>query len=186
MTHALPQRRLTAEDLYAIPDDDLKHELEAGLLVSEPAPGARHGYSAARVCTLLGAHVHESGLGAVFGNDTGYVLARSPDTVRGPDVSFVARERLSRAGVPVGPFPGAPDLAVEVLSPSNTPAAIRAKVAEYLVAGTRLVWVVDPDTRTVTVYRSLLAPRTLAETESLDGEEVVPGLRIAVAELFVP
>lgn len=185
MARALPQRRLTVDDLYGMPDDDgLKHELECGFLTSEPAPGARHGYSAARMCRLLATHVDERGLGAVFGNDTGYVLARSPDTVRGPDVSFVARERLQSVALPVGPFPGAPDLAVEILSPSNTPAAVRAKVADYLAAGTRLVWVVDPDSRTVTAYRSLLAPRILAETETLDGQEVVPHLRIAVAELF--
>lgn len=84
----------------------------------------------------------------------------------------------------VGPFPGAPDLAVEILSPSNTPAAIRGKVAEYLVAGTRIMWIVDPDSRTVTVYRSLLVPHVLAEAETLDGEDVVPGFRITVAELF--
>ncbi len=183
MGQALPHRGLTVDDLYGMPDDDgLKHELESGTLVSEPAPGARHGYSAARMCKLLAAHVDEHGLGAVFGNDTGYVLARSPDTVRGPDVSFVARERLEQVGLPVGPFPGAPDLAVEILSPSNTAAAMRAKVADYLAAGTRLVWVVDPHSRTVTAYRSLLAPRVLVET--LDGEDVVPGLRIAIAELF--
>jgi len=184
MSHAQPARRLSAEDLAALPDDGSKHELQAGLLVSEPAPGARHGYCAARVCVLLGTHVHAIGLGAVFGNDTGYLLARSPDTVRGPDVSFVARERLGTTALPIGPFPGAPDLAVEVLSPSNSPAAIRGKVADYLAAGTRLVWVVEPETRTVTIYRSLLAPRTLAERETLDGEEVVPGFRVAVTELF--
>src|SRR5688572_24682982 len=97
MTQALPQGRLTVDDLYGMPNDDgLKHELESGCLVAEPAPGARHGYSAARMCRLLATHVDERGLGAVFGNDTGYVLARSPDTVRGPDVSFVARERLEQ------------------------------------------------------------------------------------------
>jgi Uma2 family endonuclease len=185
MSEALSQDGLTLEGLYRIAEDDgLKHELEAGCLVSEPPPGARHGYAAARMCRLLATHVDERGLGAVFGNDTGYLLARAPDTLRGPDVSFVTRERLVRVELPRGPFPGAPDLAVEILSSSNTPARIRAKVADYLAAGTRLVWVVDPDSKTVKVYRSLLAPRVLGETDALDGEEVVPGLHIAVAELF--
>ena len=184
MTDALHQARLTVDDLYNLPDDDLKHELAAGFLLSEPAPGARHGYSAVRMCMLLGAHVEQRGLGVVLGNDTGFILARSPDTVRGPDVSFVARARLGRGKLPVGPFPGAPDLAVEILSPSNTPADIRGKVADYLTAGTQLVWVVDPASRTVTTYRSLLAQRLLPETATLDGEDVVPGFSIVVAELF--
>jgi putative restriction endonuclease len=116
MARALPQGGLSVDDLYGTPDDyGLKHELESGLLVAEPAPGARHGYSAARMCRLIATHVDERGLGVVFGNDTGYVLARSPDTVRGPDVSFVARERLGQVELPVGPFPGAPDLAVETI-----------------------------------------------------------------------
>jgi len=174
----------TVDDLCGLPDDGLKHEIEAGRLLSEPAPGARHGYSAIRMAYLLEAHVERHGLGVVLGNDTGFVLARSPDTVRGPDVSFVAREKLGGRRLPVGPFPGAPDLAVEILSPSNTPASIRAKVADYLAAGTRLVWVVDPAARRVTAYRSLLAPRTLDETHTLDGEEVVPGFSSGIDQLF--
>ena len=183
--HALPQPALTVEDFYALPDDDgAKHELQAGVLLAEPLPGMQHGWMAARIAALLARHVQEHRLGAVFSNDTGYILARSPDTVRGPDVSFVSGERLGTTGLPAGPFPGAPDLAVEVLSPSNTPAAIRAKVADYLAAGTHLVWIVDPAGRTVTTYRTLLAPRVLAEPEVLDGEDVVPGFRISVAELL--
>lgn len=99
-------------------------------------------------------------------------------------MSFVVRERLERGQLPVGPFPGASDLAVEILSPGTAAAAIRAKVADYLAAGTRLVWVVDPGSKTATVYRNLLAPRILGETEGLDGEDVVPGLRIGLAQLF--
>jgi Uma2 family endonuclease len=119
----------------------------------------------------------------VLGNDAGFILARSPDTVRGPDVSFVSRVRYDTANE-VGAFPGAPDLAVEVWSPSNTPAAIHAKVGDYLAAGTRCVWVLDPDTGTVAVYRSLLCPRTFGGSDFLDGEDVVPGFRVGVAEIF--
>lgn len=119
-----------------------------------------------------------------FSNDTWFVLSRSPDTVRGPDVSFVTRERFERVGDLTTAFPGAPDLAVEVLSPSTTPAAIHGKVADYLTAGTRCVWVVDPDARIVRVFRSLLSPIALACGEQLDGEDVVPCFRVPVELLF--
>lgn len=175
---------LRVEDLYALPEDGMKHELQAGKLVSEPLPGSRHGRVALHVGALLDAHVRRRRLGVVLGNDSGFILSRSPDTVRGPDVSFVRRERFEGSEDLVGPFPGAPDLAVEVLSPSNAPATIHAKVGDYLAAGTRTVWVIDPEAETVVVYRSLLSPRTLGETDDLDGEEVVPGFRASVSELF--
>jgi len=177
---------MSVDDLYAIPDDNLKHELQAGVLVSEPLPGFRHGRVAVRIGRLLDAYVQGRGIGAVVGCDTGFVLARDPDTVRGPDVAFVAKERMASIADEARAFEGAPDFAVEVLSPSNTPATVRAKVADYLAAGARVVWVVDPDPgrETVTVYRSLLAPRSLSRDDELDGEDVVPGFRARVAELF--
>src|SRR3990172_1459350 len=89
---------MTVDDLYAMPDDGLKHELQAGLLVAEPLPGSRHGRIAARITALLEAHVRRRRLGTVFSNDTGFLLSRSPDTVRGPDVSFVGRRRCEVAG----------------------------------------------------------------------------------------
>ena len=112
------------------------------------------------------------------------MLARKPDTVRGPDVAFVSRERFERNADTVKAFAGAPDLAVEVLSPSNTAAAMHAKVADYLAAGARCVWVVDPESQTVTVYTSLLWPYRLGEEETLDGDDVVPGFRVRVGEIF--
>ena len=184
MTLPMADRLLTVEDLDAMPEDGLKYELQAGLLVSEPLPGGRHGRVAANVAGLLREHVRRQALGVVYVNDTGFVLARRPDTVRGPDVAFVSRERFAATGDPVGAVPGAPDLAVEVLSPSNTPASVHAKVADYLAAGTRLVWIVDPGREMVTVYRSLLSPRVLSHDQELDGEDVVPEFRVAVAELF--
>ncbi len=183
---ARPQHeRLTSvDDLYGMPEDGLKYELQGGQLVSEPLPGMRHGQVAARIAQLLGTHVQRHRLGVVISNDSGFILSRSPDTVRGPDVSFVSRERFERIEDPSKAFPGAPDLAVEVLSPSNTPASLHAKVADYLAAGTRRVWVVDTETETVVVYGALLAPRTLATDDALEGEDIVPGFRAIVAELF--
>ena len=184
MVHPMRNDRLTVEDLYTLPEDGMKYELQGGMLVSEPLPGSRHGRVATRMAALLDAHVRRSRLGVVFSNDSGFILSRSPDTVRGPDVAFVSRERFAGSENLVGAFPGPPDLAVEVLSPSNTPSAIHAKVGDYLAAGARCVWVIDPEAEAVVVYRSLLLPRTLTETDLLDGEDVVPGFRAAVLELF--
>ena len=167
-----------------MPDDGCHYELQAGVLISEPVPGWRHGRVAFRVAELVGAHVRRNHLGVVVTNDSGFILSRSPDTVRGPDVSFVSQERLASVGDPVAAFPGAPDLAVEVLSPSNTPAGMHAKVADYLAAGTRSVWVVDAEARTVVEYRSLLSPRTLLPGDVLEAEDMLPGFALDVAELF--
>ena len=177
---------MNVEGLYTMADDGLKHELQAGILLSEPRPGFRHGLVTATVTELLGRHVRLQALGVVLAGDPGFVLARDPDTLRGPDVAFVSKDRLPRAEDQVHAFEGAPDLAVEVLSPSNTRTAVHAKVADYLAAGTRLVWVIDPDPEreTVTIYRSLLAPRTLSRDDELGGEDVVAGFRVTVAELF--
>jgi Uma2 family endonuclease len=184
MPYTNPQRLMVVDDLYGLPDDGWKHELQAGCLVSEPLPGFRHGQIAARLAQLLGAHVYRERLGAVLSNDSGFVLSTSPDTVRGPDVAFVTRERLASFVDRSKAFPGAPDLAVEVRSPSNTAAEIHAKVAEYLAAGTRLVWVVDSEVRTITAYKTLLAPTLIGEGQFLEGQEVVPGFRVGVDELF--
>ena len=184
MPNPLRDHSFTIDDLRDLPDDNYKYELQAGLLVSEPLPGSRHGRVASRATELLSAHVRGNRLGVVFTNDTGFVLSRSPDTLRGPDVAFVSRERFERIGDVITAFPGPPDLAIEVLSPSNTPAAIRAKVADYLAAGTRLVWVIDSSVESVVEYRSLLSPRTIEEDDILEGHDVVPGLSVRVGELF--
>jgi Uma2 family endonuclease len=167
-----------------MPDDGFRYELAAGRLLREPLPGARHGRIAARLARHLDEHAARTGLGVVLVNDTGFVLARSPDTVRGPDIAFVARERYERIGDVVTAFPGPPDLAVEVVSPSNSPADVHSKVADYLAAGTRLVWVVDPDSREVEVYGSLLEPLALRDDDELDGGEVLPGFRLRIADIF--
>jgi Uma2 family endonuclease len=177
-------RAFTVDDLYAMPDDGRVYEIEAGLLVSEPLPSPRHGRVVAALAELLRRHVRSRGLGVVLAADAGFLLAREPDTLRGPDVSFVARERYLRLEDESRAFPGPPDLAIEVLSPGNTPAALHGKVADYLAAGARLVWLVDPERQCVTVYRSLLAPRTLPAEGELDGEDVLPGFRARVADIF--
>lgn len=178
-----PQPRLTEDDLQALPDDAYRYELVEGLLLREPAPALRHARVQRRVLIALATYVEEHDLGEVCA-ELGFVLSKDPDTVRAPDVSFLSRGTLARLRDDTRLFPGAPDLAIEVLSPSNRPGEIRAKVADLLAAGSRLVWVVDPALRHVTAYRALLAPRVLREHDVLDGEDVVPGFSLAVAALF--
>jgi len=180
----MPNSLKTAADLANLPDDSYRHELVAGVIVAEPLPTHRHDRARWRVERHLRDHVDARNLGEVFG-EAGYLLARDPDTVRGPDLSFVSRERL--AGFNDRKFfSGAPDLAVEILSPSNRPGEMHAKVADYLAAGTRLVSVVDPERRMVTTYTGLLAPRRLEAPAELDGGDVLPGLSIPLESIFEP
>src|SRR5262245_8455972 len=183
MDSSANNRPLTEADLARLPDDGLRHELQAGVLVAEPRPFPLHAQVQARVLTILDGFVRSKGLGQVL-CDAGFLLARNPDTVRGPDVSFVTRDRWSAVADRERFFRGAPDLAIEVLSRSNRPAEVHAKVADYLAAGARLVWVVDPRQRAVTVHRTLLSPRRLGAEAVLEGEDVVPGFAVRVAELF--
>ena len=181
---ALPGQLVTADQLLELPDDGRRRELVAGVVISEPPASFGHGGVAAEVFRRLIEFVRRENLGRVVSTETGFLLARDPDTVRAPDVAFVAHSSMERAGQIEGFFPGAPDLAVEVLSPTERPADVHAKVGDYLAAGTRLVWIIDPTRRQMRVHRSLLRPSILDETAMLDGEEVLPGFRVRVASLF--
>lgn len=175
---------MTVEDLYGMPEDGRKYELAAGMLVSEPLPGFGHGRVMFVVAKILDAHAIRHGLGEVIVGDSGFVLARNPDTVRGPDVAFVAGSRVPEERRRSKAFEGAPDLAVEILSPTNTRSEMHAKVGDYLAGGTRSVWLVDPEHRTVTVYDALLSPRVLAESDILEAGDALPGFRARVGDFF--
>lgn len=177
---------MTADQLLKLPRDEGRCELVKGELIRMSPASARHGQITGCLHSALHAHVAARGLGVVCAAETGFLLARDPDTVRGPDVSFVARERIPAGGVPEGYWPFAPDLAAEVISPGDTVEQVESKVQEYLAAGTRAVWVVHPKTQSVTVYRSLAEIRVVTGGEFLDGGEVVPGFRIRVSQLFEP
>ena len=176
------KRLRTETDLANLPEDSYRHELVAGVIVAEPLPRHRHDRTRRRLERLLEAFVDGEGLGEVFG-EAGYVLARDPDTVRGPDLSFVTRLRL-RDFDDARFFSGAPDLAVEILSPSNRRGEMHAKVADYLAAGARLVWVVDAERKTVTTYTALLTPVRIESPAILDGGDVLPGLAIPLEAIF--
>ncbi len=129
-------------------------------------------------------HVRTKRLGVVVGAETGFKLKSNPDTVRAPDIAFVSRERVEAEGIPDTYWQGPPDLAVEVISPSDTLYGVEDKVATWLAAGTRLVWVVHPKRRVVLIHRPQAEVTTLGESDTLDGADVVPGFQCAVSDVF--
>lgn len=183
---AVESEKVTAEELLGMPDDGFRYELVGGELKRMAPAGSEHGYVAMRFGRLLGNYVEANGLGRVYAAGTGFKLASDPDTVRAPDVAFVRRERVEAAGRVEGFWPGAPDLAVEVVSPGDTHAEVTGKALAWLGAGCRMVLVADPDRGSVTVYRSREDVSILvAEAgDVIDGADVVPGWRLPVAEVF--
>ena len=178
-----PPSVLTAADVERISIPGKQVELVRGQLVVREPPGTRHGAIAANLAYWLSSFVRQQGLGSVFAQDTGFKIARDPDTVRGPDVAFVARERANR--IPRRGYAElAPDLVAEILSPGDAAADVLAKVADWLAAGTRLVWVVDPERSLVHVYRPDGSLTVLQDKDSLDGETVLPGFRCPLANIF--
>ena len=174
-------RFITAEELFAMPDSKAT-ELIAGEIVMMTPAGYQHGTITATICSILRSHVAANRMGSVVSGETGFVIARNPDTVRAPDVAFVRRDRQPQS--PEAFFPGAPDLAVEVISPYDRLKDVDDKTKAWLDAGTPVVWVVWADTRSVTVHRSGQPPRILHETDVITGEEVLPGFQCSVAEFF--
>lgn len=178
------QTLVTAEEFAQLPDDDKRRELARGLVIEMPLGGAEHSVLSVSLAVLLVQVVRADRLGVVVGADCGFVLARDPDVVRAPDAAFIARNRLPGGRPPKGFFEGAPDLAVEVVSLSDTASEIEARVAEYLAAGASVVWVVYPDGRRVWVHRSLAESFVLREGDTLTGDPVLPGLAIPIADIF--
>jgi Uma2 family endonuclease len=133
---------------------------------------------------MLHDHVKQYGLGRVFSDGVGYELLRLPHTVRVPDGSFVRADRLPAEGIGPGLLKLAPDLAVEVLSPSETASDLEEKLDDYTAAGTPLIWVVDPVRRTVMVVAADAAVRWLREPDTLDAGGVIPGFSCAVSAIF--
>jgi Uma2 family endonuclease len=183
MEPAAEDRLWTTDDYLQLPEDGRRHELQAGILIAEPQAFPRHGQIQAELTGILRDFVKPRRLGVVL-TQVGFLLSRHPDTIRAPDVAFVRRDRFDANEATRTFFRGAPDLAIEILSPSNRPGEIHAKVADYLAAGSKLVWVIDPAHDLVSAYRSLLAPRRLESSDLLSGEDVLPGFSISVAALF--
>jgi Uma2 family endonuclease len=175
---------ITANDLLRMPDDGFRYELVKGELRKMAPAGHTHGRIAARLTWQLAQYVEAHKLGAVYAAETGFLLSSHPDTVRAPNVAFVSRARIETAGDVEGYWPGAPDLAIEVVSPSDTYVKVEEKVIEWLEAGTRMVLVVNPRNRTVTVHRALTDITMLTEQDTLAGGDILPGWSIKVDTLF--
>ncbi|MCA1633788.1 MAG: Uma2 family endonuclease [Acidobacteria bacterium] len=182
-------RLITADELLAMPHrdaqgNDCRLSLIRGEIKTMSPTGVTHGILCAKLATELSIFVRENRLGIICGAETGFVVERNPDTVVGADVAFLNREQLKHLDNREKFAPFAPDLAVEVLSPSNTVNEMDEKLAFYFAAGSRLVWIVNPKRRTVAVYRSTVEVRILSEQETLDGGEALPGFSYKLSELF--
>jgi Uma2 family endonuclease len=178
-----PTALVTADELLHRYLPDKRVELVRGVLIVREPAGSRHGLVAMNLGVEIGGHARRTGAGRVFAAETGFKLASDPDTVRAPDVAFVTRERVPVTET-TGYAAAAPDLAVEVLSPGERPGEVLAKVADWLTAGTRLVWVVDPERRLARVYRQDGSESIGTADGALDGEDVLPGFSCELASVL--
>jgi Uma2 family endonuclease len=178
------QKIWTDEEFMALPNNGHRYELVNGELIDMGNSGAKHGYVAIVLSSALFAVVFSKKLGAMFDSSTAFKMKSG--NKRSPDISFVAKERLQGLEeLPDGFLDGAPDLAVEILSPTNTVEEIHDKLVEYFENGTRLVWIIHPNEHYILVYRRAKEPELLLKsTDFLDGEEVVAGFSFPVADLF--
>jgi Uma2 family endonuclease len=181
---AIQTQTITSEDLLKMPDDGFRYELVRGELKKMSPSGHMHGEIAMKAGWRLAQHVEANKLGKVYAAETGFLLSSDPDTVLAPDVAFVSQRRLEEVGDVEGYWPGAPDMVIEVISPSDTYSEVEEKVVQWLSDGTRMVVVLDPRKRTATVYRSLTDITILTEEETIDGGDVVPGWKMPVSDLF--
>ncbi|MEB3121669.1 MAG: Uma2 family endonuclease [Snowella sp.] len=184
LSPAIAAKAWTDEAFMALPDDGHHYEIINGELIDMGNSGALHGYVCSLALAALAGYILPKKLGVILDSSTAFKMKNG--NKRSPDIAFFAKERLQGMTVlPSGYLEGAPDLAVEVLSPGNTVEEIDDKLTEYFENGSRLVWVINPIQHYVLVYRSAQEPdRLLKSMDSLDGEEVIPGFTLAVADLF--
>ena len=181
---AAQRNLLTADDLTKQPDNGTRYELVKGVLRKMPPAGFEHGICAAEIGSRLNVHVRTHQLGYVYGAETGFKIAQNPDTVRAPDAAFVRQASIERQGIVKGYWEGAPDLAIEVISPGDTYAEVAEKVEEWFAAGCTMVWGINPRRETVEVYRSNEDFTVLRGTDTLEGGDVVEGFQCQVQDIF--
>jgi len=175
---------ITAEEFIEVCNGQ-PSELVKGEFIAMSPGGGTHGKFTLRIGRIVADFVDEHDLGEVFGAETGFILFRNPDTVRAPDFAFIATERLHLIAEVFDEFlPIAPDLVVEIVSPHDRWTEIEAKVNDYLRAGVRLVWVMNPSTKTIHVYHGFSQVKVLTSDDTLDGADVLPGFSISVASIF--
>ena len=177
---------MTAAELLALPEDGQRHELVKGELRSMAPAGGVHGDTAGTIHLHLGRFLYEHPVGRILAAETGFHVGQDPDTVRAPDVAVVRVERIPPEGLPRGYIPGAPDLAVEVVSPGDTATDVQEKVDEWLGAGARLVWVVHQRGPRLVVHRPDGSARTLGPDDDVEGEDVLPGFCMRLRDLLHP
>ncbi|HLX60472.1 MAG TPA: Uma2 family endonuclease [Planctomycetota bacterium] len=175
---------VSADELFSHPEWNPCELLRGKVVFMSPA-GGEHGGVAAEILGLIRDFVKPRKLGKVYAAETGFFLARDPDTVRAPDVSFIAKHRIP-ARSPRGYIPVVPDLTVEVLSPSDTVQDLDKKALEFLEAGVPLVWGVDPITRTGRVYWRGRPVIVLNESQAFSGEDILPGCEMKLKDIFEP
>jgi Uma2 family endonuclease len=181
----MPKKVWTEAELRALPEDGYGHELVNGELVMSPKNDFFHGDICSELLSVLRAFVKAGRLGSVLDSSTGFWMKNR--NCRAPDISFIARARLQAMGFKRSTrsfFPGAPDLAVEVLSPNNTRREIDERLADFFDSGTRMAWVIDPESQRVEICRSLTQRRLIGSGGFLEGEDLLPGFRYPVADLF--
>jgi Uma2 family endonuclease len=174
---------LTAHEYWLLPANRMQRALVRGEVYETMPPGGRHGLIAAVLSMLLRLWAKHGSHGCV-GVESGFLLVRSPDTVRGPDVFYIRADRVPATGIPEGFWMIHPDLAVEVVSPNETAEDVREKVRDYLVAGTPLVWVIYPRTQEVVAHTPDGLARTYGRDDILEAATVLPGFTCAVQMLF--
>ena len=175
---------ISAQQLLKMPQDGKRHELVAGELRMMLPSGWKHGEVVSELHILLGRYIKDNALGRLFSAETGFLIASDPDTVRAPDIAFIAKENLPTIDPSDAFWPGAPDLAVEVLSPSDRTGEVDEKIQDWLNAGVRLVWIVDPKLCIVTAYRSATDVATHTADDELKGGQIVAGFRCMIADIF--
>jgi len=176
---------MTAEELIKLPGGSCRYELVKGELLTMPLAGEEHGVLIINVTLPIAQYVRSNDLGIVYGADTGFQIESNPDTVLGPDIAFVSKDRLKETGISRGYRVGAPDLAVEIISPRDSAKRAEQKAQRWLARGALIVWTVDPKTRTVKVYGSTSTMAVLGETDVLTGGTVLPGFKLPVSEIFI-
>lgn len=175
---------LTADELAALPDDDFQYELDGGDLILMAPAGEEHGRVEGDLYGLLYTQIKKLKLGRLYPSDTGFLLSEDPDTVRSPDIAFVRQERLPlRTRRNSGYILGAPDLAIEIRSPSQSPADLQRKVEQYLAAGASAVWVLRPGRKQAAIHEAGKPVRTVGKDGFLEAA-ALPGVRIPLAEVL--
>ena len=174
---------ITAEELFKISDDSYRYELDKGRLRKMSPTGLEHGVITSRLGARLELFVEQQNLGIVCAAETGFYLEKEPDTVKAADISFYTWEKIPMNDIPKGYGDFPPDLAVEVMSPNDSFIKTEEKALSYLEKGSKMVWVIYPKEQTVTIYRKE-SKKALKNTDVLDGEDVIPGFSVNVAEIF--